>query len=78
MLSLCAAAALFGLTWGSSGLAQRQTMHQQTWLDEQQSTKARFSAQTRNFYRDTLMYFLNWCVERVSLPGSPAASTCRE
>ena len=36
----------------------------ETWLDEQQSTKKRFSAQTRNFYRDAVVYFLNWCVER--------------
>jgi len=43
----------------------------ETWLDTQQSTKSRFSAQTRNHYGNTVVYFLNWCVQRQRIAANP-------
>jgi site-specific recombinase XerD len=41
------------------------------WLARQQATVSRFSAQTRNYYLDTIKYFCSWLVEVDRLQRNP-------
>lgn len=48
-----------------------------TWMAEQRATADRFSAQTSNFYLDSLKYFCNWLVTHERLSSNPVASLKR-
>ena len=47
------------------------------WLSEQRLTVRRFSAQTSNFYLDSVKYFCNWLVRHDRMPKNPVATLDR-
>lgn len=47
------------------------------WLAEQRRTKTRFSNQTSNFYRDSVVYFCNWLVRHNRLDRNPVSALDR-
>jgi len=58
-------------------LRQIEPSKVENWLDEQQRTSKRFSAQTRNFYLDAAKYFCNWLVERNRAATNPLSKLTR-